>query len=251
MIIITTRITKGMLKRNYQKDMLETVNVILEMDFEIKNLKELLNTEIKLKELMAKEIEDLKNRFNNKVSSEIHSNNKEQFKAGNNVTQINKNQTNRIPVYEFTLIDTLRNHQKDIMIIYNEMMVCAENKEYSRLTHLFEQLSEQIKEHYQYADKELYAYLKSFILQKYPKRERAFTELCYEMKNIALQILSAVSQKPDIPANDVNHKCLIENFVLLGERLNRRIHREESVLFVMYEESTEATKLVNQVQLDR
>ncbi len=231
----------GMLNKSYQKDMLETVNEILEMDFEIKNLKELLATEIKLKELMAKEIEELKNRLSNKKSVENDSDNKENINAANNVTNISQKQAKLIPAYEYSLINSLRNDQKDIMVIYNEVMACAEKKEYSLVTRLLQQLSDQIKEHYQYADKELYTYLKVFIQKKYPKREIAFTELCYEMKNTALQIFSYFNPNPDIPKNEESHKIFIEELEILGKRINRRIHREESVLFVMYEESNETT----------
>jgi hypothetical protein len=209
------------------------------MDFEIKNLKELLATEIKLKELMAKEIEGLKNRLSDKKSAENDSYNKENIKATITVANISQKQKKLIPAFEHSLINSLRNDQKDIMIIYNEVMACAEKKEYLLVTRLLQQLFDQIKEHYQYADTELYAYLTAFIQKKYPKRERAFTELCFEMKNIALRIFTQLNQSPEIPTNDKTHKQFIETLELLGKLLNRRIHREESVLFVMYEESNE------------
>ena len=231
--------SKGMLEKNYQKDMLETVNEILEMDIEINNLKELLAIERKLKELMVEEIDELKNLLSSKSSPENDSDKTEQIKEASNVTNINEKREKLLPLYGYTLIDSLRNDQKDILFIYNEMMNYAENKEYTQATGRLGQFSSRIKEHYHYSEKELYSYLRSFILQKYPKRERAFNELCLEMKNIALEIFVSISQSPNIPINDDNHQKFIEEFRLLGKKLNRRIHREESVLFVMYEESNE------------
>ncbi len=80
-------------------------------------------------------------------------------------------------------------------------------------------------------------------MQRYPNHERAFNELCIEMKNISIDVFFSISQSPNLPINDNNYNNFMKEFKLLGKLIRRRIHREDTVLFVMYEESNEARDL--------
>jgi iron-sulfur cluster repair protein YtfE (RIC family) len=89
------------------------------------------------------------------------------------------------------------------------------------------------------SDKELYSYLKAFIHQRYPNREKAFTELSLEMKNISISIFFTLTQSYNLPLNESTHDGFVKEFELLGVQLEDRISREERVLFPMYEKSRE------------
>ncbi|MEE9325879.1 MAG: hypothetical protein V3U71_01195, partial [Cocleimonas sp.] len=96
-----------------------------------------------------------------------------------------------------------------------------------------------VASHFHMSDKELYSYLKAFIHQKYANREKAFTELSLEMKNISISIFYTLTQSSNLPLIESTHDGFIKEFELLGEQLQDRFDREERVLFPMYEKSRE------------
>lgn len=246
----------------------------LAQEIEIKKLKELLATEIKLKEFLVQEI-DIKKMFSNNEQAKIHkedaeykpinkavSNNnlkkpgagisKENAKDGLNKGSQDKSSIiatskkeldqspKKLPPYDYGLIKTLEEEQTELMFIYEEMMKHANAKQYSAAAGRLEVFSSKIKVHFHKTDKELYSYLKTFIQLKYPKRERAFNELHLELKNISIEIFFSITQSPFIPVNERSREEFINEFKHLGKLLERRIHREATVMHVMYEESNEA-----------
>ena len=123
------------------------------------------------------------------------------------------------------------------------MMKHVETEQYVAAAGRLEAFSSKIKAHFHKADKELYSYLRTFIQLKYPKRERAFNELNLEMKNISIEIFFSITQSPFIPVNERNREEFIKEFTHLGKLLETRIHREQTVLHVMYDESNGATNI--------
>ncbi len=243
----------------------------LVQEIEIKKLKELLATEIKLKEFLVQEI-DIKKLFSSheqaKIDKEeseykpinkaVSDNNLKKLDTGaskektkDNLNKSSKSETSKVlsqspkklPAYDYTLIKTLEEEQAELMFIYKEMMKHADTEQYNAAAGRLEAFSSKIKAHFHKVDKELYSYLRTFIQLKYPKRERAFNELNLEMKNISIEIFFSITQSPFIPVNARSRAEFIKEFTNLGKLLQRRIHREETVLHVMYEESNGATNI--------
>ncbi|KAG1663464.1 hypothetical protein GQR58_020400 [Nymphon striatum] len=249
----------------------------LAQEIEIKKLKELLATEVKLKEFLVQEI-DIKKMFSGSeqekaekeeaeyksINKAVSDNNLKKLDAGiakgNSKESLNKvskkdvskevnsekeleQNRKKLPPYDYALIKTLEDEQRELMFIYKEMMKHADAEQYNAAAGRLEAFSSRIKAHFHKADKELYSYLRTFIQLKYPKRERAFNELNLEMKNISIEIFFSITQSPFIPVSARTRDEFIKEFSHLGKLLETRIHREETVLHVMYEESNEATDI--------
>lgn len=230
------------------------VKEFLAQEIEIKRLKELLATEIKLKEFLIQEI-DIKTMFSTsekeeqeKAAMEGESQQAAKVEIDNTPNVDKPVQKKRavpvkLPPYDFALLESLSKEQEEILFVHSEIMKFAKAKQYSSVMGRLEYLSSMLKGHFQRSDKELYSYLRTFIQQRYPKREKAFTELSLEMKNISIEVFFSLAQSPNIPVNDNSVDGFIKEFDRVGTLLDRRIHREETVLFVMYEESNEAVSI--------
>lgn len=238
--ILTKDIPLSAVKEVLTKD-IELGN-LLEMEGEIKALKNLLATEIKLKEFLVQEI-DIKKMFSRQTNDADEKElSKENVDTRDKQKQVIK-ESMKLPPYDGVLIDTLRKEQIGVVFIYKELMRYAKDRNYAQVEKRLAQFSTIMKEHYAYADKELYSYLKSYIKIKYPRRARAFNELSLEMKNISIEAFFSITQSPNIPLSDDTYDRFIAEFLLIGDQINNRIKREEAVLFKMYEESNAAREI--------
>lgn len=221
----------------------------LAQEIEIKRLKELLATEIKLKEFLVQEI-DIKTMFSSSEKEQQKKQVENKKGAKTESDDISKTETPRkkkvavkLPPYDFSLLDSLSDEQEEILFVHSEIMKFAKAGRYSSVAGRLDYFSTMVKAHFNRADKELYSYLRLFIQQRYPKREKAFTELSLEMKNISIEVFFTLTQSPNIPVNDKTVGQFLKEFDRVGTLLDMRIHREETVLFVMYEESNEAVSI--------
>ena len=243
------------------------VNVkdFLAMEIELNKVKELLATEVKLKEFLVQEIDlgrllkgdsaekSKTNAADEGVSSDV-SNGMEtidihqevdtepQFKYQKRDEKVKRD----LPVYDYTLIETMHAEHKRLRYVFNQIMAFAIEKEYKKVAGQLEIFNSEIREHYQKADIGLYSYLKTYIQIKYPKREKAFTQLSLEMKNLSIEIYYTISQSPNIPMTEKTYEGFMQEFIGVGKLLNERILREESVLFDMYQQ-TNATRDISSV----
>ncbi len=229
------------------------IKEFLEMEIELDKLKKLLATEIKMKEFLVQEI-DIKKMFSsheqaelaeqsdaNDVDTDIESLvNDENIDKDSSKLKVKEVHPVMLPPYDFALIDSLRADHKEILFLHSEILKYAQDEKYELVARRLAVFSTKIKAHFNQADKGLYSYLKIFILQQYPKREKAFTELSLEMKNISIEVFFCLTQSPNIPVNKTNRVLFIKEFKRIRELLEDRIHREDTVLHVMYEESNEA-----------
>ena len=92
-------------------------------------------------------------------------------------------------------------------------------------------------------DIELYAYLRTYVQIKYPKREKAFTQLSLEMKNNSIEIFYIISQSPSIPMSEKTYNAFMKEFMAVGKLMNERINREKELLFKMYEQTNSAKNI--------
>ncbi len=226
------------------------VKEFLAMEIELTKLKEVLATEIKLKEFLIQEI-DLSSFLSDKSTKvPALSPEKDTLEAVPSGTElvIPKEQEvlrpqRDLPAYDYGLIQLLEEDHKKVRFIFNQVMSYAVDKKYDRVTTQLDIFNKEIREHYKKADIELYAYLKTFVQIKYPKREKAFSQLSLEMKNISIEIFYIISQSPNLPLSDKNFAGFMTEFLALGKLLNERINREKSLLFKMYEQTKEAKSI--------
>ncbi len=227
------------------------VKEFLEMEIELTKLKELLVTEIKLKEFLVQEIDlgsllskdkskDTKN-LDDKDALENESDASDKMQESNMVVVEPKKRD--LPAFDFSLIETLHAEHKSIRLIFNKIMSFAIEKDYEKVAGQLETFNSEIRKHYQKADVELYSYLKTYVQIKYPKREKAFTQLSLEMKNLSIEIYYIISQSPNIPFTEKTYNGFMKEFMNVGKLLNERILREESVLFKMYQQTNAATNI--------
>jgi len=221
------------------------VKEFLEMEIELTKLKELLATEIKIKEFLVQEI-DLKNLMpvanTDDEESELKLVNQQAVQQLDEDTEKLKAPPKKreLPAYDLSLINNLTEEHRELRFIYDELMRYAVDHDYEKAANRLEQLNTTIRDHYRRADTDLYAYLKTYIQIKHPKREKAFTQLSLEMKNISIEIFYTISQSPNLPLKKETHRAFMKEFIHFGKLMNERIIRETRVLFKMYEETHEA-----------
>jgi len=177
------------------------VKEFLEMEIELTKLKELLATEIKLKEFLFQEIDLGKLLSKTEATDEIA-----EVKAGAQTQALEQPSSDEeqtlskpqieikpdvkrdLPAYDYSLIETLHGEHKRIRFIFNRIMSYAIEKNYKKVSVELEAFNKEIRTHYKKADIDLYAYLKTYVQIKYPRREKAFTQLSLEMKNLSIEI---------------------------------------------------------------
>ncbi len=232
---------------------MDDVKKVLLMEIEIEKLKDLLETEVKMKEFLLTEIniKDFLSRPSTQKKNEptddiLHVQDIDGNDVGEkNVKEVGVESQNDalqkklLPPFDYGLIETLRNDHQEICFSFDQMMKLAKDKKYTLAAELLDSYTNRIRAHYQRADVGLYSYLKCYIQQKYPKREKAFNELSLEMKNISIEIFYSISQSVNIPLCEETHEAFIKEFEVLGNAMKDRVKREETVLFKMYEESHE------------
>jgi len=225
------------------------VKEFLDMEIELTKLKQLLATEIKLKEFLVQEI-DLATLLSNKsqnlseadeldlssktITEDTVSSNKTKVEGEEDTTIAAKKD---LPAFDYALIDSLNEDHKQIRFVFNRLMKFAVEKDYEKVSGQLEVFNQEIREHYQRTDTELYKYLKTYVHIKYPEREKAFAQLSFEMKNISIEIFYIISQSPNIPLSDDTYAAFMKEFMGVGKLLNERINQEKAILFKMYEQT--------------
>lgn len=229
------------------KEILNTeidVKKFLEMEIELTKLKEVLATEIQLKEFLVQEI-DLGKLLSDKSDNDSNTSfgKAQNDKKSNENDHIVQKQRKDLPAYDYGLIQSLIDEHKEIRFIFNRVMSYAVEKKYEEATTQLDIFNKEIRDHYKKADSELYAYLKTYVQIKYPKREKAFTQLSFEMKNLSIEIFYIISQSPNLPLSDKTYDGFMKEFIGLGKLLNERINRESDLLFKMYEQTNKAKSI--------
>ena len=248
------------------------VKEFLEMEIELTKLKQLLATEIKLKEFLVQEIdlnkllstksmqekassdikvvEDLKFEHVDKLlnitsplADEVESDEIESDEVGSDEIEITEKVKRDLPAFDFSLIETLHTQHKEIRFIFNRLMSFAVEKDYAKVAGQLETFNNVVRKHYKKTDIELYAYLRTYVQIKYPKREKAFTQLSLEMKNNSIEIFYIISQSPSIPMSEKTYNAFMKEFMAVGKLMNERINREKELLFKMYEQTNSAKNI--------
>jgi len=208
------------------------VKKFLEMEIEIKKLKDLLETEVKLKEFLLQEV-DVKRLMPAGMDEPV----KQYDRRSDDTKSLTNTPSSMLPTFDLGLIKTLQKDHRELLFIYAGIMTNAENKKYDLVAEQLSLFSERFTEYFHVGDRGLYGYLKTYIKLKQPKRQKAFSALNLEMKNLYISIFYSLNQSVNIPFNERSYDGFIQEFRFVGEQLKERIEREEKVLFKMYEES--------------
>ena len=202
----------------------------LDLEVEIKRLKEMLATEIRLKEFLLQDV-DVISLFPIQNKDEVSSK-----KAANHATDPSLVR-GFIDSYDTELSGSLRNDHKELLFIYKEVIKNAEAKKFSLVSVHLETFQRLLTQHYHKADEHLYTYLDALVRCKYPKREKAFSLLNREMKKISISIFYSLSEAMEIQLSNDTYYCFMCSFTRLGKQLKKRINSESTLLLNMYEES--------------
>jgi len=146
-----------------------------------------------------------------------------------------------------SLIEVLAEEHKKIRVTYNKLMSAAVDKQYALVDQELNEFNAEIRAHYGHAEKKLYSHIKSYIHINYPKREKAFTKLMLEMKNISVEIFYILNQSPNIPVTGQTYSEFMVEFLRIGKIMNERIIREQNILFKMYAQTNIQSNGVRQV----
>lgn len=211
------------------------VKDFFEMEIELKKLRELLLAEIKIKEFLLQDIHfkdflpDIE--INIPTSKKAKSSSKEKNNGLGNIASESSLRC------DANLLATLRNDHDELKFCFKEMIRSAKLEKYSLVPVHIETFTTLALKHYKVADEIFYPHLRTHIKDRYPKYEGAINSLSLEMKEISAAIVFSLYQVAKIPINEVVIKCLIKEYIWLGEQLINRIDREERILFHLYEDS--------------
>lgn len=240
----------------------------LEMEVEIKQLKVLLETEVKLKEILLQEVDvktlltkrsvvtdsvtnseekkvDRREAGGGRKDDNLRIDSDRRISFGRRKSDEPKKSFTTLPAYDLSLIQTIEKSHKELLFIYESIMLLAKEKEYKRVASQLTLFSEEFNRYFHLADQQLYSYLKIYINVKQPKRKKAFAALNLEMKNLYLSIYYSLHQSPNIPIKDETFEGFISEFSLLGEQLKARFEREDKVIMKMYKESHQIEDISN------
>jgi len=144
---------------------------------------------------------------------------------------------NDLPLFDPDLVKDLENDHQEILLEYQDVLQCAENRDFEELPKQLETFSSKLINHIRKEDEELYLYMKSLASYNGSIEEKVCGEFVAEMKKITISMFYTLSQSPNVPVNDQNVEQFIEEFKGLGKELQDRIIREERIIYPMYENS--------------
>jgi len=210
--------------------MLESFKEVLTKDIELEKLKDVLESEIRLKEFLLHNVE-----IRNLVTSKK---NQQKKSTHSNDSSLKSYDMGRfLQDYDDKLIDSLKNDHKELLFLYDQIIKNAKAKKFTLVSVHLETFKTLLTQHYHKADQKLYGYLELFIRHKHPKRQQAFDALSQEMKKISISIFYSLSETVEIKLSNDSYYCFMCSFTKLGKELNKRIHQEVTLLHNMYEES--------------
>lgn len=144
---------------------------------------------------------------------------------------------NDLPAYDLSLVGSLKYDHEQILVIYENIISAAEEKEYPKIQLLLKDFTVALTNHIQQEDEQLYGYLKTLAEQESKTTKKVIDRFTSEMKNISIEIFSFLSQSPCIPVNDNTVDKFIVRFNEIGKELLNRINHEEKVLYPIYANS--------------
>ncbi|KAG1707731.1 hypothetical protein GQR58_003381 [Nymphon striatum] len=248
--------------KDVKKLLLKEINIkeiqaLLVKEISVDEIKELLLTEIDVKKLLLKEMdlkellslhqgEKPKNLLGRDVTNEKPSSRSDEESHNELKKEIRKEPKKEpelcLPAYDFSLIETLKVHQNEVLSLYELSLQRAKEKKYDAFAEAFGLFTTEYTYYFQKVDEELYGYLKGFVSLKNQVEKKVFNQFISEMKNITLTISSIINQSSYIPVRDDTVDGFVTEFTYLGEMLKDRIKREDKIIYPLYENSR---KVVN------
>lgn len=137
--------------------------------------------------------------------------------------------------YNSKLVDMLKSEHVDLLGLYKKLMKSADERDFDSIPFHLIKFNQTLTDHLKHEDSELYIYM-----DYYHERGNFFSEQAMlndfrsEMKEITIELSSIINQSPNIPVTDRTIDGFLFDFKLIGEILHDRIHREETVLYPLY-----------------
>jgi len=137
--------------------------------------------------------------------------------------------------YNSELVGVLKSEHVDLLRLYKQLMASADERDFDAIPFHLIKFNQTLTEHLKHEDSDLYIYM-----DFYHERGNFFNEQAMlkdfrsEMKEITIELSSLINQSPNIPVTDRTIDGFLFDFNLIGEILQDRIHREETVLYPLY-----------------
>ena len=133
-----------------------------------------------------------------------------------------------------TLVDSLKNQHKELLVLFVSITEHAKDKNLIELNQLLNEFHSLVKDHIK-LERELYMYLELIVSNS----DGRYYNTRAEMRDIALLIKSKLNLHFNTPINNKTLKIFKHNFAILGKALLRRMRHEEKHLFKDYETHVE------------
>lgn len=168
-----------------------------------------------------------------KIHDKVHSG-----KVSSNITNPRiKNKRNKN--YNQTLIESLKEENKELLVRYSIIMKHARSGEYEYLPSLLNEYTLLLIGHIHKEDAELNYYLdtcfKKGILEGHlSKALESYDDFRYEMKEKTIEIEYLVNHSKYIPVTSRTVYGFLAEFKEIGDILIKRIYNEETILYPLY-----------------
>lgn len=133
-----------------------------------------------------------------------------------------------------TLVDSLKNQHKELLVLFVSITEHAKDKNLIELNQLLNEFHSLVKDHIK-LERELYMYLELIVSNS----DGRYYNTRAEMRDIALLIKSKLNLHFNTPINNKTLKIFKHDFAILGKALLGRIRHEEKHLFKDYETHVE------------
>lgn len=143
--------------------------------------------------------------------------------------------------YNQTLIDTLKEENKELLVRYNLIIKYAENENFEYLPSLLQEFSALMVDHLQKEDAELNFYLDTCyhegMLKGHLKEAMGgYDDFRLAMKEKSIEIKCLINHSSYIPVTNKTVHGFLREFKNIGETLIKRIYNEEAMLYPLYRE---------------
>ncbi|KAG1682824.1 hypothetical protein GQR58_010612 [Nymphon striatum] len=141
--------------------------------------------------------------------------------------------------YNQTLIETLKDENKELLVRYSNIMKHARSGEYEYLPELLNEYTMLLIDHIHKEDAELNYYLDSCFKKGLLKAHlsdalEGYDDFRYEMKEKTIEIEYMVNHSKYIPVTSRTVYGFLTEFKEIGDMLIKRIYNEETILYPLY-----------------
>ena len=143
--------------------------------------------------------------------------------------------TSAVP-YNPNLVPLLKIEHQQLLSSYKTILIALEKQEFLQMSQQLNEFDQLLRKHLLKEHVELYVYLE-YTLMKGTQAFDKMHQLRLEMEQISSNIMAFLNVYQAMPVNFVTAAEFKRNFEQIGEILNKRISREETILYPLYKKA--------------